>query len=131
MTVDTESENRYDGLPWKATLQHPGAMHRQSTWRERALDQAVKLPLWLRLSYLAFAHHRGNGHATFRKDELRGLLNTDDRQLRRALADAKLYGYLDAKSSARCLIVNPTHVSQGIGHPKDPCRYCGKSADQR
>lgn len=114
-------------LPWVASLQHPGSMHRQSTWRERALDWTVKLPLWLRLSYLAFAEHKRNGHATFRENEIRDeLLKTDDRQLRRALANAKAYGYLDRKSSARCLIVNPTHVSMGLGSQDDPCGYCGK-----
>lgn len=101
-------------------------MHRQSTWRERALDPTVKLPLWLRLSYLAFAEHKANGHATFRENEIRDeLLKTDDRQLRRALAAAKKYGYLDSKSSARCLVVNPVHVAQGIGRWNEPCRYCG------
>jgi len=118
-------------LPWLPSLQHPGSMHRQSTWEERATDAHVPLPMWQRVAFLAYARHRGNGHAPFAEGELLTLVQkaqpkAGERALWRALADAKRYGYLDDRSSLRCLVVPPTSVAQGLGHYNDPCGYCGK-----
>lgn len=117
-------------------------MFRQSTWRERALDFARPLPLWQRLAFLGYASHRRNGHATFTKGELVALLGgaaasankgePGERQIFRAMADAKEYGWLDDRSSLRCLIVPAESVSMGLGHVNDPCAYCeGKRAGRR
>lgn len=117
-------------LAWSPSLAHPGSMHRQSTWKERALDPNIPLPAWLRVAYLGLARHKANGHAIFGDGELLGLLQkakpkTCERQLRRAISDAVKYGYLNDRSSARCLIVPPESVSNGIGHWNERCRYCG------
>ncbi|APE16174.1 hypothetical protein BOH72_14065 [Mycobacterium sp. WY10] len=112
-------------------------MHRQSTWRLRALaaNQEPKgtkksgtvppIPLWLRLSFLAYADHESNGHANYARGKLAEELKAGDRQLRRALTDAIRYGYLDSKSSLRCLRVPPGSVYKNLGTIK-PCGYCGE-----
>lgn len=134
-TADTD-------LPWTFTRHHPGSMHRQSTWRERALNFDRPLPLWLRVAFLAYAHHKPNGHATFAKGELLKTLNDaagcavkprclTESQLYKALAEAKDYEYLDGKSSLRCLIVPASSVTGGYGDVA-PCGFCdGKKAGRR
>lgn len=121
-------------LPWGFTKAHPGSYHRQSTWRERALEFHRPLPLWLRIAFMAYATHRTNGHATFAEGSLLKEFNAaaeaankrppGKRQLYRALTDAIEYGYLDRRSSLRCLIVPATSVCGGLGRVEDPCAYC-------
>jgi hypothetical protein len=106
---------------WQPTLKHPGSFHRQSIWRERALDTKQPLPKWIRLALLAYAHHRANGHANFKAGELQKELNTNRRQLLRALADAVKYGWLDVRSNDRCLVVPQHAIYRGLGNHRDPC----------
>lgn len=73
---------------------------------------------------MAFAHHKANGHAAFKDGELGKVLGTEKRQLRRALADAKAYGYLDPKSTLRCLVVPANSTYGGIGKSSAPCPHC-------
>jgi hypothetical protein len=118
-------------------------MHRQSTWRERAMDFNRPLPLWMRVAFMGYAHHQSNGHASFAKGELFKEFSTaagsalvprklSEKQLYNALADAKEYGYLDGRSSLRCLIVPPSSVCGGLNDLRAPCGYCdGRKTGRR
>jgi hypothetical protein len=46
-------------------------MHRQQAWEERSGDP--RLPRWMRVTALAYAKHRGNGHAYLREPTTRDL----------------------------------------------------------
>lgn len=106
-------------------------MHDQILWRERADD--VRLPLWLRVSALAYGRHRGNGHATFEPGSIKRVLAVSDKatgELRpnpnidRAIRTAVEYGWLGPKSCTRCLVVPINHVRGGAwGKAGEPCSY--------
>jgi hypothetical protein len=112
-------------LPWAPTLQHPGSMHRQSVWRERATDGDQPLPLWLRVALLAYSRHRANGHAVFGQSGLTKELDVQSTQLYRAIATAKKYKWIANESTTRCLVVPAYAVSRGIGNPNDRCPIHG------
>lgn len=105
------------------------AMHYQSVWEDRSANPS--LPLWVRISALAFGCHRRNGHANFKEGELSVLLGKpgDDGwvyvpppSISRAIAAAKDAGWIAEESNSRCLVV-PGHAVQGgaYGHPNERC----------
>jgi hypothetical protein len=47
----------------------PGwARHYQNVWEARGPTRTV--PLWARIAFLAFGHHKRNGHANFQRGQL-------------------------------------------------------------
>jgi hypothetical protein len=114
--------------------QNPFGMHRQAVWLERSADSM--LPDWIRLSLLAFARHRANGHANFGSGEIGQLLahtaSNGERQplsksaVSNAIKRAKDKGWIDRESCARCLVVPPHAVSGGLGSVYEKCRLHAK-----
>jgi hypothetical protein len=101
-------------------VENPWAKHRQSAWRERAAD--TRNPDWLRLSSLAYAYHRGNGHACFDPGEIEKMLCILGTAVSRAIREAKERGWIADESNSRCLVVPPDKVGGGgDGHENDRC----------
>ncbi|MCU1675618.1 MAG: hypothetical protein JWM93_376 [Frankiales bacterium] len=110
-------------------VRNPWARHFQHVWHERAGDP--RLPLWLRVSALAYGRHTANGHATFRAGDVRlvlGKVDTDgviaqpsSKEVHRAIGTAMQYGYLGSESSVRCLVVPPHAIAGGLGDELSPC----------
>lgn len=120
--------------------ENPFSMHRQGVWEERAADKS--LPLWIRLSALAFACHRANGHANFKTGELEillgkpGLSGQWDRvpatSVSRAIAAAKKAGWIADESNARCLVVPHHAITGGLGSEHEKCSvHIGKRSGKR
>lgn len=93
------------------------AIHFQDHWMEKAGNP--KLPLWLRVAAYAYGTHAANGHASFNRGEVRDVLSKidvknrlpvqpDDANISRAIRTAVEYGWLDPRSTMRCLVV-PAH----------------------
>jgi|BarGraNGADG00212_1021973.scaffolds.fasta_scaffold06480_6 hypothetical protein len=108
------------------------AIHSQRGWEEYAGNP--RLPLWLRVTSLAFGKHRSNGHAEFRIGEVAlvlsrvnitsGEITVPDRQaVQRAINKAIEYEFLIAGSGARCLIVPGGMIRQGPGNANEPCAW--------
>lgn len=104
------------------------AMHQQSPWTEQARNP--KVDLWLRVAFLAFGTHGRNGHAPFynareiaeRTTPLRRPV-PDDRQVRRAIADAIDRNFLTEQSGSKCLVVPSYWISGGsTGSEHAVCR---------
>jgi hypothetical protein len=57
-----------------SSAQKSWATHYQIEWENWAAD--TKLPLWLRISCLAYGRHEANGHATFGRGQLSWILGT-------------------------------------------------------
>lgn len=72
-------------------------------WHQRYLDRRQRT--WLRVAAFAECHARPNGHAPLTPGELTRALNLDGQQVSRAIATATREGWLDAASSARCLVL--------------------------
>jgi hypothetical protein len=110
---------------------NPWARHYQSVWLERSRDE--RLPLWFRVSALAFGRHRVNGHALFGRGEIAqalasrqkrtsGTRTLDKGSVQRAIRQAIAYGMLSDRSGTRCLVVPPHAISGGLyGHQFTPC----------
>lgn len=114
------------------------SIHYQDAWRDDAANP--RLPMPLRVAFLAYGNHRANGHAVFRQGEIAKTLGhldedghpvpADRRSVYRAIRQAIDYGLLDEDSKALCLIVPEHRISQGPGqenelcirHPKDTRR---------
>ena len=90
------------------------ALHIQGAWEEHAGNP--RLPLWLRVSALAYGKHHGNGHAGFKVGEVALVLSRVDmvtgeitvpssQSVCRAISMAIEYRFLSAGSNSRCLIV--------------------------
>lgn len=102
--------DRWAGYPWNT---NPWTKHRQSVWRERALDKAAKYPIWVRIGMLALGGHRKTGRADFAPGELKQLLGVaSDSHLANELRKAKDAGWITHDSTAMCLTV-PAHAVQG------------------
>ena len=116
------------------SITNPFALHRQGVWLERAADET--LPNWVRLAALAFARHRGNGHANFCAGEIAKLLAAStpsgDRKpmshqaVSNTIARAKSKGWIADESTARCLVVPHHAVEGGLGKSWDKCRFHGR-----
>lgn len=106
---------------------------RQAHWLAMAKDPEVR-PLALRVKFAAHARHRRNGHAEFRRGELRQLLVSVDTKtgelrpansavLSRAIQFAIRKTWISPLSDVRCLVVLPEFVSGGaFGGENDRCR---------
>jgi hypothetical protein len=109
------------------SLENPFAMHRQSFWEE----QAATLPLaWQRLGAIAFATHKGNGHANFKSGELGMMLGKpgpegwealSPQHVSNLISTAKKAGWLAAESSSRCLVVPHHAIQGGLGSANEKC----------
>ena len=108
------------------------AMHIQGAWEEHAGNP--RLPLWLRVSALAYGKHHANGHARFKigevalvlskVDMVTGEMSVPDRHaVHHAVKLAVEYRFLSKGSGARCLIVPVGMVHQGPGSPGAPCPW--------
>ncbi|UZF54339.1 hypothetical protein LH935_16465 [Gordonia polyisoprenivorans] len=98
-------------------MNHP--LDRSDPWVWAYLEQAEtdahnrELPIWLRVSQLAVARVRANGHAPFGPGKLPSLLRVDRRNLPRAINKAVQFGYLVDGSSPRCLLPHPSRYYVG------------------
>lgn len=108
------------------------ALHIQSAWEEHAGNP--RLPLWLRVSALAYGKHHGNGHAGFHIGEVALVLSKVDmvtgemtvpnrHAVQRAISMAIEYRFLSEGSGARCLIVPEGMVRQGPGRREESCPW--------
>lgn len=112
--------------------ENPWTKHRQSFWQEKA--GRPSLPLWLRVTALAYGVHRRNGHAPFKAGEVAlstSIVDADTGQIRtpsssrisEAIRQAIELGFLSSESHARCLVVPPWGVEGGmLGKPGERCR---------
>jgi hypothetical protein len=111
-------------------VEKPWAKHYQSDWHERAWDTG--LPLWLRVTCLAYGHHEANGHANFRRGQLLWMLGTPPtadspfkaapgNRVCEAIADAVKRGWLAEGSRTECLVVPAHAIGGGLGNPNKPC----------
>lgn len=112
---------------------NPWTRHRQSFWQEKA--GSPSLPLWLRVTALAYGGHRRNGHAPFKVGEIAlGTAVVDDstseikqagpQQISRAIRTAVEYKFLHRDSCARCLVVPPWGIEGGmVGATDESCSY--------
>jgi hypothetical protein len=124
------------------------ARHYQDAWEVRSGDP--RLQGWLRVAAYAFGKHGANGHTPLTQGSRHGpgtlqvALATVDREtgevrhpsrqrLHEWVRAAVDYGWLDPKSSTRCLIVPPSAIEGGLGSAQAPCRVCdaGKIARRR
>lgn len=116
---------------------NPWARHYLATWHERSGDS--RLPMWLRVSCLAYGAHAANGHALFRPGDVALVLGTVDpatgeirpmqkANVQRTITQAVEYGWLAPGSSALCLVV-PGHAIQG--GKGDPGAKCPQEARHR
>jgi hypothetical protein len=106
------------------------AKHYQSSWQERAANP--RLPLWLRVSALAYGNHKANGHANYRPGEVALVLSTvdpatgvittpDRRDVHAAVRLAVSNGWLAQGSGTTCLVVPAHAVSGGVGNAQALC----------
>jgi hypothetical protein len=115
------------------------ARHYQDDWQARAGDP--RLPYWLRVTALAFGSHADNGHAKFKRGEVALILGTVDRQtgevrpfanVRREIARAVEYGWLEDGSYWGCLIVPAHSIRRGeMGKRPPPCPLASRHKDRR
>lgn len=110
------------------------ARHYQDDWQARAGDP--RLPYWLRMAALAYGCHADNGHARFKRGEVALILGSLDREtgelrpfanVRREIARAVEYGWLEEGSYWGCLIVPAHSIRRGdlATRPK-PCPLAAK-----
>lgn len=80
------------------------------------------MPYWLRVASLAFGSHANNGHARFKRGEIALVLATVDHatgevrpfaNVRREIARAVEYGWLEEGSYWGCLIVPAHSIRKG------------------
>ncbi len=72
-----------------------------------------RLPGWLRITYWAQAHANHHGHTRAYPGDLRRLLDTNPREVSRAIRLARDRGLLDPCSNASCIVLP--------GHALAPC----------
>lgn len=108
--------------------ERPWARHYQHEWHERAGDK--RLPYWLRVTALAYGSHTDNGHARFKRGEIALVLGEVDREtgeikpypnVRRAIATAVEYGWLEPESFWGCLVVPAHAIKKGSHGRLKPC----------
>jgi hypothetical protein len=111
-------------------VERPWARHYQHVWHERTADG--RLPLWLRVAFLAMGSHRANGHARFKAGEIGMVFGTidadtgeirpqDKHHVQRAIKSAVERGWLSEGSSSLCLIVPAHAIEGGVGYPSERC----------
>jgi hypothetical protein len=113
----------------------PWSKHFREFWERQASNP--KIPMPVRVFSLAYARHGANGHTPLGPGELARILSkppTVDRPIKpcdrttlyRAIEAAKRSGYLDDRSSSRCLIVPQGQIQFGVGEAYAPCEVCMK-----
>lgn len=115
------------------------ARHYQDDWQSRAGDP--RLPKWLRVAALAYGSHSDNGHARFKQGEVALILGSVDpssgevrkyANVRRAIAEAVEYGWLEEGSYWGCLIVPAHSIRRGdMARRTSPCPLSAKHKDRR
>lgn len=101
------------------------ARHFLDDWQRRAGDR--RLPLWLRVTALAYGTHLDNGHANFKRGDVALVLGEPGRpynRVGRVIEDAVEYGWLEAGSWWGCLIVPRDAIKRGPWVTPKPCRRC-------
>jgi hypothetical protein len=109
---------------------NPWARHYQIEWENRAADHT--LPLWLRMTCLAYGRHEANGHAIFKRGDLSWILGkpphddepfkrVDKYTLREAIKRAVKHGWLEKGSCVECLIVPAHAIAGGLGDADKSC----------
>ena len=108
----------------------PWSIHYQQPWKDEAANP--RLPMPLRVTFLALGNHRANGHANFRQQEVANALGryddsgtwvlADRRTVYRAIAQAIEWKLLEAGSRAMCLIVPKHRATGGPGDENEPCK---------
>lgn len=112
------------------TTEKPWARHYQHVWHERTAD--ARLPLWLRVAFLAYGCHRANGHARFKPGEIAEVFGTvngttgeikaaDKHNIQRAIRNAVERGWLAEGSSTLCLVVPAHAIEGGLGYTGEKC----------
>ena len=113
--------------------ENPWTKHRQSFWQEKSGRPG--LPLWLRITALAYGVQRRNGHAPFKPGEIAlatsvvdsdsGEIKTPSRsRISEAIRQAIDLGFLHRDSHARCLVVPPWGIEGGmLGSPSEKCKH--------
>lgn len=102
------------------------AAHAQDHWLEFAGNP--NFPDYLRITFVAYGRHAGNGHAKLARGELAQYLVRKDgtlperRTVWSAMQKAIELGYLLPVSQALCLVVSSDHVQGGVGDPDRPCK---------
>ena len=108
IAADIEREWREKGELVRSP-ENPWARHYQSVWHERTADD--RMPLWLRVAFLAFGSHRANGHARFKPGEIAEVFGSvdaetgeikskDKHEIQRAIRNAVTRGWLADRSRA-------------------------------
>lgn len=115
------------------------ARHYQDDWQSRAGDP--RMPHWLRVASLAYGSHTDNGHAKFKRSEVALILGTVDREtgevkpyanVRRAIAEAVAYGWLEEGSYWGCLIVPAHSIRRGdLSRKPAPCPLSANHKERR
>lgn len=103
--------------------EQPWARHYLEEWQRRSGDR--RLPYWLRVAALAYGSHEDNGHACFKRGEVALILGTPGdpyQNVKRAIEDAVIFGWLADGSFHRCLIVPRHAVRKGaLEAGRKPC----------
>jgi hypothetical protein len=117
--------------------ENPWTKHRQSFWEGKTASAG--LPLWLRVTALAFGTHRRNGHAPKKPGEIglaTSITDVDTGEIKtpspsrvsEAIRQAIELGFLHRDSTARCLIVPPWAIEGGtLGRANEECKLHGPS----
>jgi hypothetical protein len=117
----------------------PWSKHYREFWQQQASNPYIPLPI--RVFSLAYGCHGANGHTPFKPGELAraliappaadGRLKWYDRStIYRAVETAKDYGYLDSRSSSRCLIVPQGQIQFAMGEYTQ-CAVCAGRVESR
>lgn len=113
------------------------ARHYQDDWQARAGDP--RLPYWLRIAALAFGSHTENGHAKFKRGEIAVVLGSVDHEtgefkpfanVRREIARAIEYGWLEDGSFWGCLVVPAHSIKKGHLARRSPCPLARKHKER-
>ncbi len=88
-------------------------------------------PNAIRVAFLAYGHHRANGHARFKSREIANVLGSFDEigtfvpaskyAVQRAINTAIEWGLLDPTSKALCLVVPGHRIRGHLGDIDAPC----------
>jgi hypothetical protein len=125
-----------------ATQRGPWPKHYREFWEKQALTTNPSIPLVVRIFSLAYGRHDANGHTPFGAGDLRRTLIKSAptaerpaslfsyRAINKAIKQAVDFGYLDAGSSQRCLIVPRGQIQYLQGDAFDPCLTCDRKFER-
>lgn len=108
------------------------ASHYQHGWALKAVDDRWNVPLWQRVSFLAYARHEANGHAPFEPGEIGKILGRNDpSNLSNAIREAVRLDWLDVSSCAQCLVVPAHLIFGGLGNAEKRCEFHAQKLQNR